>query len=65
MEGVVMPPMDSFWQGKRVLLTGHTGFKGSWLSLWLSRLGAHTTGVDLPPATEPNLYQLAHVDKAL
>ncbi|MBH0188904.1 MAG: CDP-glucose 4,6-dehydratase [Nitrospira sp.] len=60
-----MPPMDSFWQGKRVLLTGHTGFKGSWLSLWLSQLGAQITGVALPPATESNLYQLAHVDKTL
>lgn len=60
-----MPPTDLFWQGKRVLLTGHTGFKGSWLSLWLSQLGAHITGVALPPATEPNLYQLAHVDKTL
>lgn len=60
-----MPLMESFWKGKRVLLTGHTGFKGSWLSLWLARLGAHITGVALPPATEPNLYQLAHVDKTL
>lgn len=60
-----MPPMDSFWRGRRVLLTGHTGFKGSWLSLWLSHLGARITGVALPPATEPNLYQLAHVDKTL
>jgi CDP-glucose 4,6-dehydratase len=60
-----MPPTDSFWRGKRVLLTGHTGFKGSWLSLWLSHLGARITGVALPPATEPNLYHLAHVDKAL
>lgn len=60
-----MPPTDSFWRGKRVLLTGHTGFKGSWLSLWLSHLGARITGVALPPATEPNLYHLAHVDKTL
>jgi CDP-glucose 4,6-dehydratase len=62
---MVMPPTDSFWRGKRVLLTGHTGFKGSWLSLWLARLGARVTGVALPPATEPNLYHLAHVDKTL
>lgn len=65
LEGVVMPPTSSFWRGKRVLLTGHTGFKGSWLSLWLSHLGARITGVALPPATEPNLYQLAHVDNTL
>lgn len=60
-----MPPTDSFWSGKRVLLTGHTGFKGSWLALWLSRLGARVTGVGLPPATDPALYHLAHVDKTL
>lgn len=51
----------SFWSGKRVLITGHTGFKGSWLSLWLSRLGARVTGVSLPPATTPNLYALAQI----
>jgi len=38
---------DSFWSGKRVLITGHTGFKGSWLSLWLGRLGAHVIGYSL------------------
>jgi CDP-glucose 4,6-dehydratase len=51
-----------FWQGKRVLLTGHTGFKGAWLALWLHRLGAEVTGVSLPPITTPNLYTLARVD---
>jgi CDP-glucose 4,6-dehydratase len=48
-----------FWQGKRVLLTGHTGFKGSWLTLWLEGLGAIVTGIALPPSTEPNLFMLA------
>lgn len=48
----------SFWHNRRVLLTGHTGFKGSWLSLWLERLGAHVTGVALPPHTDPNLFTL-------
>lgn len=48
-----------FWQGRRVLLTGHTGFKGAWLSLWLRRLGAEVTGVSLEPETEPSLWQLA------
>lgn len=61
MEGVVMKPKTSFWSGKRVLLTGHTGFKGSWLALWLSRLGAEVTGVSLAPATSPNLFTLARV----
>ena len=45
-----------FWQNKKVLLTGHTGFKGSWLSLWLSDLGAKVFGFALPPKTNPNLY---------
>lgn len=48
-----------FWRNKRVLLTGHTGFKGAWMALWLSRLGAQVTGVSLPPATSPSLFQLA------
>ena len=46
VEDVVMPNRQ-FWQGKRVLLTGHTGFKGAWLALWLQRLGANVTGVAL------------------
>jgi CDP-glucose 4,6-dehydratase len=52
-----------FWRGKRVLLSGHTGFKGSWLALWLQRLGAVVTGISLPPVTTPNLYSLAKVEK--
>jgi len=56
----VIGPTD-FWAGKRVLLTGHTGFKGSWLALWLKRLGAEVTGVALPPDTEPSLFHLARV----
>jgi CDP-glucose 4,6-dehydratase len=50
-----------FWQGKRVLLTGHTGFKGSWLSLWLQSLGAQLRGVALAPPTTPSLFEEAHV----
>lgn len=61
MEGVAMNPEKSFWSGKRVLLTGHTGFKGGWLALWLSRLGARVTGVSLPPATTPSLFSLAKI----
>lgn len=52
-----------FWRGKRVLLTGHTGFKGAWLALWLARLGANVTGISLPPATTPNLFSLARVQE--
>ncbi|HEY1500097.1 MAG TPA: CDP-glucose 4,6-dehydratase [Acidobacteriaceae bacterium] len=51
----------SFWQGRRVFLTGHTGFKGSWLSLWLNRLGADVTGFALDPPTQPNLFEQARV----
>lgn len=54
-----------FWRGRRVLLTGHTGFKGGWLALWLQRLGAEVTGIALPPATSPNLFALAHVAKGM
>jgi CDP-glucose 4,6-dehydratase len=45
-----------FWEGRRVLLTGHTGFKGSWLALWLESLGALVTGLSLKPDTEPSLF---------
>jgi CDP-glucose 4,6-dehydratase len=51
----------SFWKGRRVFLTGHTGFKGSWLSLWLSALGADVTGYSLDPPTQPNLFEQAEV----
>lgn len=47
-----------FWAGKRVLVTGHTGFKGSWLTLWLNSLGAEVTGYALEPAAEPSLWRL-------
>jgi CDP-glucose 4,6-dehydratase len=50
-----------FWRGKRVFLTGHTGFKGSWLSLWLQALGADVTGYALAPPTTTNLFTLANV----
>lgn len=54
----------AFWQGKRVLLTGHTGFKGSWLALWLGQLGARVTGFALPAQT-PSLFELAAVSNGL
>ncbi len=56
-----MRPDPAFWRGKRVLLSGHTGFKGAWLAIWLHRLGARVVGVALPPATEPDLFELADV----
>ncbi|MEK9950893.1 MAG: CDP-glucose 4,6-dehydratase [Curvibacter sp.] len=58
-------PDAAFWRGKRVLLTGHTGFKGAWLALWLQRLGAQVTGLALAPATQPSLFELADVARDL
>jgi CDP-glucose 4,6-dehydratase len=55
------PASADFWRERRVLLTGHTGFKGAWLSLWLQRLGAEVTGIALPPNTTPSLFDLARV----
>lgn len=58
-------PHRDFWRGKRVLLTGHTGFKGSWLSLWLQSLGADVHGLALEPPTQPNLFTVANVAHGL
>ena len=52
----------AFWRGRKVFLTGHTGFKGAWLSLWLHRLGAQVTGYALAPATKPSLFELAQIE---
>jgi len=57
--------MDGNWAGRRVFITGHTGFKGSWLALLLSELGASVTGFSLPPATEPSLYDRANIGAAI
>lgn len=53
------------WAGRRVLVTGHTGFKGSWLSLWLHALGAEVTGYALPPPTEPSLFDAARIGEVI
>jgi len=53
-----MPPSREFWRGRRVLITGHTGFKGGWLWLWLRGLGANLTGYALAPPSAPNLWQI-------
>jgi CDP-glucose 4,6-dehydratase len=54
-----------FWSGRRVLVTGHTGFKGAWLSLWLQSLGAHVSGLSRGVPTSPSLYQLAGVGSSI
>ncbi|MEX3618290.1 CDP-glucose 4,6-dehydratase [Paenibacillus glucanolyticus] len=54
-----------FWAGKNVFLTGHTGFKGSWLSIWLQSMGARVTGYSLTPPTTPSLFELGNVEKIL
>ena len=55
----------AFWKGKRVLLTGHTGFKGSWLSLWLQSMGAQVVGYALAPPSNPSLFEVAQVGKGM
>ncbi len=62
MESVdVRRPDAAFWRGRRVLLTGHTGFKGGWTALWLHRMGAEVAGLALAPDTDPNFYTLARI----
>jgi len=69
MEGVEMTRRQrdmvdaNFWKGKKIFITGHTGFKGSWLCLWLNRLDAKVTGYALNPPTNPSLYELCRTDK--
>lgn len=65
LEAVVSAAAGHFWHGRRVLLTGHTGFKGGWLAIWLGQLGAEVTGLALPPATQPDLFTLADVQSGL
>jgi CDP-glucose 4,6-dehydratase len=56
---------NQFWRGKRVFITGHTGFKGSWLTLWLNRMGAELYGYSLAPPAEPNMFELTHLKSAV
>ena len=63
MESVVIDP--EFWSGRRVFLTGHTGFKGSWLALWLSDMGAEVHGYALEPPSQPNLFEISRVESCL
>lgn len=61
MEGRRINP--EFWRGRRVFLTGHTGFKGAWLAFWLSEMGAEVTGFALAPETDPALYTLLQLNR--
>lgn len=63
MEDVGVDP--AFWEGRRVLVTGYTGFKGGWLTLWLDRMGAEVTGVANAAPTSPSLYDLASVGEVV
>ena len=65
LEELAMTVSPGFWSGKRVLITGHTGFKGGWLAIWLQRLGADVTGIALPPNTTPSLFELARVAQGM
>ena len=66
VEGVVMPDsFTDFYRGKKVLMTGHTGFKGGWLASWLKLLGANVIGFGLPPETKPNLFTAARVAEGM
>lgn len=66
MEGLELTVVSAqFWSGRRVLVTGHTGFKGSWLSLWLHSLGAETHGLALDPPTDPSLFEVASIGELL
>lgn len=57
----IMSHTKNFWHNKRVLVTGHTGFKGGWLTLWLNKMGAEVTGIGLAPNTSPSLFELSSI----
>ena len=59
-----MIPSD-FWSKKKIFISGHTGFKGSWLSLWLDSLGAQITGYGLDPSTDPNLFRALEIEESI
>jgi CDP-glucose 4,6-dehydratase len=60
-----LPFNPSFWNGRSVFLTGHTGFKGSWMALWLQALKSRVTGYALPSATVPALYDVVQVAEGM
>ena len=58
LEGMVMRQFDNIYHNRRILVTGHTGFKGSWLALWLKELGARVSGLAVAPDSQPNHWDL-------
>lgn len=66
LEGLEIRKVDhSFWNGKKVFITGHTGFKGSWLSIWLNQMSSIVMGYALEPQTKPSLYELANIGNVI
>ncbi|MBS1815607.1 MAG: CDP-glucose 4,6-dehydratase [Acidobacteria bacterium] len=65
MEALVTGPNRAVWKGRKVFMTGHTGFKGGWMSLWLAQLGAHVRGYALDPCTDPNLLDAAKIPSVI
>ncbi len=65
LEVKLQKPNQDFWRRRRVLVTGHSGFKGAWLSFWLARMGAIVSGVSLQPATNPNLFTLLGLESSM
>lgn len=65
MENLAIDRPAPFWPGRKVFLTGHSGFKGGWLALWLNNLGAEVAGFSLDPPTQPNLFETARIAGAL
>ena len=56
---------NKFWKNKKVFITGNTGFKGTWLSIWLNSMGANILGYSLKPNTKPSLYDLTYIGRAI
>ena len=65
MENLEVTKDNSFWNGKNILVTGHTGFKGAWLCFWLQRMGAKVTGIALEPNTNPSLFNLINISNTI
>lgn len=65
MREAVDPNFENQFRGRRVLVTGHTGFKGGWLSVWLNRLGASVTGISLPPVPGPSFFEACRLDQVV